>query len=292
MSKSRDIINANGTCVNAFRDTKLNNDFLSITDIAKYKNPEAPNDIIKNWLRTRNTMEYLALWEQMNNPNFNNEGYNTLLSEAGTNAFVLSPTKWISETNSIGIQSQPGRYGGTCAEVDIAFEFASWVSPEFRLYLVKDYQQLKKNESSHLNLNWNVNRALSKVNYRLHTDAIKESIIPLKLTKKQEGFHYATEADMLNFVLFNTTAKDWKKAHPHATGNLRDNATLEQLTVLANLESMNAELIKEGLPINKRARKLNKIARDQLQTLVKNKESLNSLKELNIKNKKNNNLLQ
>ena len=289
MSKSREIINANGTPVNAFRNSDINNDFLSLTDIAKYKNKEAPNDIIKNWLRTRNTMEYLGLWEQMNNPKFNNEGFEKLISESGSNAFVLSPTKWIAQTDSIGIVSQPGRYGGTYAEVDIAFEFASWVSPEFRLYLVRDYQQLKKNESSHLNLDWNVNRALSKVNYRLHTDAIKESIIPLKLTKSQEGFHYASEADMLNVVLFGMTAREWKKANPNSKGNIRDAATLEQLTVLANLESLYAELIKEGLPIHKRAQKLNKIARDQLTTFLKNQQSLSSLKKLK---GTNNNLLQ
>lgn len=286
MSKSRDIINANGTPVNAFRDPNINHDFLSLTDIAKYRNSESPNDIIKMWIRSRNTMEYLALWEQMNNNNFNNKGYEKLLSEAGSNSFVLSPTKWIKITNSIGIVSQPGRYGGTYAEVDIAFEFASWVSPEFRLYLVKDYQQLKKNESSHLNLEWNVNRALSKVNYRLHTDAIRESIIPLKLSKKQEGFHYANEADMLNMVLFNMTAKQWKQKYSNRKGNIRDNATLEQLTVLANLESINAELIKENLSIYQRAKKLNKIARDQLTTLLKNKESLNSLKKLGDKHHK------
>lgn len=290
MSKSREIINANGTPVNAFRNSDINNDFLSLTDIAKYKNTESPNDIIKNWLRTRNTMEYLGLWEQMNNSEFNNEGYEKLLSESGSNAFVLSPTKWINQTNAIGIVSQPGRYGGTYAEVDIAFEFASWVSPEFRLYLVKDYQQLKKNESSHLNLEWNVNRALSKVNYRLHTDAIKKKIVPLKLSKKQAGFHYASEADMLNTVLFGMTAREWKNANPNNKGNIRDNATLEQLTVLANLESLNAELIKEGWPIHKRAQRLNKIAREQLTTFLNNQESLNSLRKL--KGKKNNNLLK
>lgn len=286
MSKSREVINANGTPVNAFRSSNINNDYLSLTDIAKYKNKESPIDIIKNWLRSRNTIEYLGLWEQMNNSKFNNGEFEKLLSESGSNSFVLSPTKWISQTNAVGIVSQPGRYGGTYAEVDIALEFASWVSPEFRLYLVKDYQQLKQNESSHLNLDWNVNRALSKINYQLHTDAIKESIIPLRLSKNQEGFHYASEADMLNTILFGTTAKEWKNTHPKVKGNIRDNASLEQLTVLANLESMNAELIKEGLPINKRARKLSKIAREQLSTLVENKKSLNSIRKLENKNKK------
>lgn len=288
MSKSRETINTKGLSVNAFHDSNLGNDYLCLTDIAKYKNADAPNDIIKNWLRNRNTIEYLGLWEQMNNPEFNNEGYEELLSQAGSNAFVLSPTKWIATTNSKGIITQPGRYGGTYSQVDIAFEFASWISPEFRLYLVKDYQQLKENQSSHLNLDWNVNRALSKVNYRLHTEAIKESLIPLELSKKQQGFHYASEADMLNMVLFNMTAKEWKNKHPNAEGNIRDNATLVQLTVLANLESINAELIKEDIPINKRARKLSKIARDQMSTLVKNKQVLNSLKE----QKNNHNLLK
>lgn len=290
MANLREVIDANGTPVNAFRNDKINSDFISLTDIAKYRNQEEPNDIIKNWLRTRNTLEYLGLWEQMYNPQFNNEYFNELLSKSGSNAFVISPTKWIKGTNAIGMVSQPGRYGGTYAEADIAFEFASWVSPEFRLYLVKDYQQLKKDESSHLNLDWSVNRALSKVNYRLHTDAIKESIVPLQLTRQQAGMHYANEADMLNVVLFGMTAREWKKAHPNSKGNIRDNASLEQLTVLANLESLNAELIKEDIPINKRARKLNKVAREQLTTLLKNQNSLSALKKL--KKPKNNNLLE
>ena len=190
-------------------------------------------------------------------------------------------------TNSIGVESKSGRYGGTYAQADIAFEFASWISPEFKLYLVKDYQQLKKNESSHLNLDWNINRALSKVNYRIHTDAIKQSLIPLDLTPKQEGYHYASEADMLNVVLFNKTARQWKAEHP-GEGSIRDNANLIQLTVLANLESINAELIREGLSINKRAKKLRRIAYDQLETLNKNhQKALTSLKKLRNTHKNN-----
>lgn len=287
MTNSRETINANGTPVSAFYDDKTKKDYLSLTDIAKYKNPEAPNDIIKNWLRTKNTIEYLGLWEQMYNPNFNNEGYNDLLIQAGSNTFVISPKKWQEITNSIGIKSKSGRYGGTYALVDIAFDFASWISPEFRLYLVKDYRQLKQNESSHLNLDWNVNRALSKVNYRIHTDAIKKSLIPLNLNKQQEGYHYASEADMLNVVLFNKTARQWKTEHP-GEGNIRDSANLTQLTVLSNLESINAELIREGMPINKRARKLRRIAYDQLETLNKNhQKALESLKKMRNTNKNN-----
>ena len=278
MTNSRETINANGTPVSAFYDDKTKKDYLSLTDIAKYKNPEAPNDIIKNWLRTKNTIEYLGLWEQMYNPNFNNEGYNDLLIQAGSNTFVISPKKWQEITNSIGIKSKSGRYGGTYALVDIAFDFASWISPEFRLYLVKDYRQLKQNESSHLNLDWNVNRALSKVNYRIHTDAIKKSLIPLNLNKQQEGYHYASEADMLNVVLFGKTAKQWKDENPTVKGNMRDVATLNQLLVLANLESYNAVLINQGKSQKERMELLRKLAVQQLQTLET--VSLNNFVEL------------
>lgn len=278
MALDREIINANGTRVEAFRNNDLNADFISITDIAKHKSQDNPNDLIRNWMRSRNTIEYLGLWEQMNNGKFNIDNYQELLNETGSNTFVLSPTKWIKETNAIGIISKSGRYGGTYAQSDIAFEFASWVSAEFRLYLISDYQQLKQNESSHLNLDWNVNRTLSKINYQIHTDAIKEKLIPTTVSQKQASYKYASEADRLNTALFGMTAKQWRTAGNK--GNLRDNATLEQLTVLTNLESMNAELIKNNVPEFDRTVRLNSMAKDQMETLLKNRTSMKQLKNL------------
>ncbi len=238
--------------------------------------------LIRNWMRSRNTIEYLGLWEQMKNNNFNTDNYQELLNESGSNTFVLSPAKWIKETNAIGIISKSGRYGGTYAQSDIAFEFASWVSPEFRLYLISDYQQLKQSESSHLNLDWNVNRTLSKINYQIHTDAIKEKLIPSTVSKKQAGYKYASEADRLNMALFGMTAKQWRSSGKR--GNLRESATLEQLTVLANLESMNAELIKNNVSEFERTMRLNNMAKDQMATLLKNSTSMKQLKNLTAHN--------
>lgn len=280
MTNNRETLNVNGTPVEAFRSNKINDNFISLTDIAKYKNPETPADLIKNWMRSRNTIEYLGLWEQMHNSVFNNGGYNDLLSESGSNSFLLSPTKWIKETNAIGITTKPGRYGGTYAQADIAFEFASWISPQFRLYLITDYQQLKEKETSHLNLDWNLNRAISKINYKLHTDAIKNNLIPSTLSATQTGYKYANEADRLNMALFGVTAKEWRTQNPDKKGNIRDYAHLEQLTVLANLESMNAELIKNDTPESQRTIILNNMAREQMQTLINNENSLASLKKL------------
>ncbi|ADN97942.1 MULTISPECIES: KilA-N domain-containing protein [Lactiplantibacillus] len=282
MALDREIINANGTQVEAFRNNDIDADFISITDIAKYKNQDNPNDLIRNWMRSRNTIEYLGLWEQMKNNNFNTDNYQELLNESGSNTFVLSPAKWIKETNAIGIISKSGRYGGTYAQSDIAFEFASWVSPEFRLYLISDYQQLKQSESSHLNLDWNVNRTLSKINYQIHTDAIKEKLIPSTVSKKQAGYKYASEADRLNMALFGMTAKQWRSSGKR--GNLRESATLEQLTVLANLESMNAELIKNNVSEFERTMRLNNMAKDQMATLLKNSTSMKQLKNLTAHN--------
>ncbi len=248
------------------------NEYISLTDIAKYKSDE-PNDVIRNWLRSKDTIEFLGLWEQLNNSNFKPVEFDGFRKQAGLNAFTLSPQKWIENTGAIGIVSKSGRYGGTFAHSDIAFEFASWVSAEFKLYIIKDYKRLKQEENTRLSLNWNLNRTLSKINYRIHTDAIKETIIPPHLTKEQSAIIYATEADVLNMALFGKTAKQWRIENPSAKGNMRDMATLEQLLVLANLESLNAEFIKMGLSQNKRLLQLNQTAISQLKSLLKNNYS-------------------
>ncbi|MCI6711968.1 MAG: KilA-N domain-containing protein [Firmicutes bacterium] len=234
------------------------NDYISLTDIAKYKNPEAPADIIKNWMRIRNTIEFLGLWEELNNPDFKLVEFDQFKNEAGANSFVLSPQKWIKETDAIGIISKSGRYGGgTFAHKDIAFEFASWLSPEFKLYIIKDYQRLKEDESHRLALDWNVNRILSKTNYRIHTDAIKSNLIPAELPAKDQRFIYADEADVLNVALFGMTAKQWRDLNPGTKGNMRDYASIEQLLVLVNLETINALLIEQGKSQSERALFLN-----------------------------------
>ena len=234
------------------------NDYISLTDIAKYKNPEAPADIIKNWMRIRNTIEFLGLWEELNNPDFKLVEFDQFKNEAGANSFVLSPQKWIKETDAIGIISKSGRYGGgTFAHKEIAFEFASWLSPEFKLYIIKDYQRLKEDESHRLALDWNVNRILSKTNYRIHTDAIKSNLIPAELPAKDQRFIYADEADVLNVALFGMTAKQWRDLNPGTKGNMRDYASIEQLLVLVNLETINALLIEQGKSQSERALFLN-----------------------------------
>ncbi|WP_373897799.1 KilA-N domain-containing protein [Haloimpatiens sp. FM7315] len=274
-------IHANGADISVV--SKGNeDDYISLTDIAKHKNPDAPADIVKNWLRSRSTIEFLGLWEQMNNPDFKLVEFDQFKNESGSNAFVLSPQKWISVTNAIGIISKSGRYGGTYAHKDIAFEFASWVSPEFKLYIIKDYQRLKQDENSKLSLEWNVNRVLSKVNYKIHTDAIKENLISNDLTNKQIGCTYANEADMLNMALFGKIAKQWRDENPDSKGNIRDYATIEQLIVMANLENMNANFIEKGLDEKQRLIELNKIARTQLKSLLDNK-SVKKLEDLNRK---------
>lgn len=219
-------------------------DFISLTDIARIKNPNEPKDVVKNWLRTRSTIEFLGLWEKINNPNFKGVEFDSFKSEAGTNSFTLSPNKWIEATNAIGIRSTSGRNGGTYAHKDIAFEFASWVSAEFKLFLIKEFQRLKDEEISSRALEWNLTRSLSKINYRIHTDAIAQNIIPQVVTKAQAGLIYATEADVLNVALFGMVAKQWREQNKGKDGNIRDYATVEQLVVLSNLESINAELIR------------------------------------------------
>ena len=260
-------INAKGTEITVLSKGD-ENDYISLTDIARYKNPDEPKDVVKNWMRSSSTIEFLGLWEQLNNPDFKGVEFDSFIHEAGSNAFTLSPQKWIAATNAVGMLSKSGRYGGTFAHKDIAFEFASWVSAEFKLYIIKDYQRLKADENSRISLEWNVNRVISKINYKIHTDAIKDNLIPHLVSKQQQAFTYASEADMLNVALFGKTAREWKEQNPEAKGNMRDEATIQQLIVLSNLESMNAELIKQGILQNKRLIALNKMAIEQMTSIV------------------------
>ena len=243
-------------------------DIFCLTDIAKFKNPDPPDDVIRNWLRSRSTVEFLGVWERLYNPNFNPVEFDGIRMQAGLNSFVLTPKQWIEKTGAVGLTSSAGRYGGTYAHKDIAFEFASWVSVEFKLYLIKEFQRLKDEENDRLQLGWNLQRTLAKINYRIHTDAIKETLIPATVTKQQGAFIYADEADLLNVALFGQTAKQWRDVHPDAEGNIRDYAPLEQLVVLTNLESLNAVLIRQGLPQPERLMKLNEIAITQMRSLL------------------------
>lgn len=244
-------------------------DFISLTDIAKFKTLENPGYVIQNWMRNRNTVRFLGLWEKFHNSNFNCIEFEAIEQEAGLNSFVLTPKRWIEATSAIGITTKQGRYAATLAHQDIAFEFASWVSPEFKLYIIKDYQRLKSDENSKLSLGWNLNRELTKINYHIHTDAIKEHLIPENIAPKITSFVYANEADVLNVALFGMTAKMWREQNPQLSGNIRDYASLHQLIVLVNLESMNAELIKIGLSQSERAIRLNKMAIEHLTVLEK-----------------------
>lgn len=246
-------------------------DYISLTDIARYKNVLETKDVVKNWLRVRDTLEFLGLWETINNPNFKGVEFDSFSKESGTNAFTLSPQRWISNTNAIGIVSKSGRGGGTFAHPDIAMEFASWISAEFKLYLIQDYKRLKKDENSRLSLSWNLNREISKINYKIHTNAIKEHLLK-NLTKEQLSYKYASEADMLNVALFNKRAKQWREANPELKGNMRDYASLNELLVLANMESYNAILISKGVEQAERMIELRQLARTQLLSL----DSLNT----------------
>ncbi len=247
--------------------TRLNeSDFICITDIAKFRNPTNADDLIKNWLRNRNTIEFLGIWEQLNNPDFKPVEFDGFKRQAGLNSFVLTPKQWIEKTGAMGIVSKQGRYGGTFAHKDIAFEFASWVSVEFKLYLIKEFQRLKDDEQKQLG--WDIRRNLAKINYRIHTDAIQEHLIPAALTKAQANHVYATEADVLNMALFGRTAKDWRDQNPGKKGNLRDEANISQLVCLSNLENINALLIQEGMSQSARLVKLNQIAIHQMRLLV------------------------
>ncbi len=279
MAIVKSTINANGIEIRVSSTNE--SDYISLTDIAKKRNPEFPADVIKNWMRSRSTIEFLGLWEKLNNPNFKLVEFDQFKQEAGTNSFVLPPQKWIDRTNAIGIISKSGRYGGTYAHTDIAFEFASWISPEFKLYIIKDYQRLKADESHVKQIDWNIKREIAKSNYKIHTDAIKEKLILPTLSNAQISHTYASEADIINVALFGITAKDWRKMNPDAKGNIRDTATIEQLIVLSNLESMNAVFIREGLSQSERLFRLNQIAIFQLQSLWKEPvKSIQNLKKL------------
>ena len=244
-------------------------DYISLTDIAKYKDTKEANEIIRNWLRNRNTIEFLGLWEQLNNIHFKPVEFEGFRKEAGLNSFTMSPSKWINSTGAIGIISKPGRYGGTYAHPDIAFEFASWISVEFKLYLIKEFQRLKNEEIEKQRLDWDIKRTIVKMNYHIHTDAIQKHLIPQDISKNRVAFIYANEADLLNVALFGMTAKEWSERNPDLKGNMRDYATAEQLVVLANLENLNAQLIKQNIPAEKRVVMLNHIAREQLELLFR-----------------------
>lgn len=256
--------------VNFFKDKT--EDYISLTDIARYKNSEDPRFVIQNWMKTRYTVDFLGIWEIMHNQNFNRVEFDTFKNEAGTNAFILTPQRWIEKTKAIGIISKAGRHGGgTFAHKDISFEFASWISAEFKLYLIKEFQRLKELETSNKKLEWNVKRFLVKANYKVHTDAVKERLIPNNISKEQENFIYADEADVLNVALFGMTAKEWRAHNPKSKGNIRDYADIIQLVCLVGLESLNANFIRQGISQSERLIKLNEIAIIQIKSLIGSK---------------------
>jgi len=254
-----------------------NKDYISLTDIAKHKDSKRTDYIIQNWLRNRNTIELLGFWEMMYNPNFKPIEFDGFKNQAGLNSFTLTAKQWIEKTRAIGIISKSGRYGGTFAHKDIAFEFASWISIEFKLYIIKEFQRLKEDENDRLKLEWNLHRTLAKINYQIHTDAIKEKLIPPAISKQQASYTYANEADILNVALYGMTAKEWRDTNTESEGNIRDYSTIEQLVVLSNLESINAVLIHQGLSQNERLIQLNQIAITQMKSLVNAK----ALKKIN-----------
>lgn len=258
-------------------------EYISLTDLARNVNPESPADVVKNWLRNKETISFLGVWEELNNKNFKLVEFDYFRNEAGRNAFTMSPQKWVRETGAIGIISKSGKYGGgTFAHSDIAFEFASWISPEFKLYLIKEFERLKKNEAYQHQIDWSASRLLSKANYRIHTDAIKNSIIPNLLTERQKKFAYPNEADVLNVALFGMTAKEWKNKNPDLKGNQRDYADIRQLLVLCNLENLNAVMINDNVPQKDRLTKLNNVAIQQLK-ILENDNNLEKLKDITIK---------
>jgi hypothetical protein len=278
MKPKKSIIEVRGTAITIV--SQKEQDFISLTDIARFKSAGRFDDLIRNWLRNRNKVEFLGVWERLNNPGFNPVEFDGIRIQAGLNSFTLTPKQWIEKTGAVGIVSSAGRYGGTYAHRDIAFEFASWISVEFRLYLIKEFQRLKEDENRRLSLAWNLNRTLSKLNYRIHTDAVKAHLIPSEVTPAQAAITYATEADLLNVALFGHTAKQWRDANPRLEGNVRDYAGIEQLLVLANMEGMNAEFIHMKLPQGERLKRLNQIAIRQMQVLTSsNLKSLPGAKE-------------
>jgi hypothetical protein len=267
MSKTKkSTIEVKGTAVTVL--SQASDDYISLTDIAKHKEPDRSDHVIQNWMRNRNTIEFLGVWERLNNADFKPLEFEGFKNKAGLNSFVLTPRQWIDTTHASGLVSKSGRYGGTYAHRDIAFEFASWISVEFKLYLIKEFQRLKDDESRRLSLAWNLNRTLSKLNYRIHTDAIAAHLIPAAVTPAQAAITYASEADLLNVALFGQTAKQWRDANPKLDGNMREYASIEQLLVLANIEGMNAELIHMALPQGERLKRLNEIAIRQMQVLT------------------------
>ena len=285
MSKvKKDTIEAKGFAIQIYTED-FKNDYISLTDIARYKNVHEPKDVVKNWLRVRDTIDFLGLWETIHNPNFKGVEFDSFRKEAGTNAFTLSPQRWIENTNAIGIVSKSGRGGGTFAHPDIAMEFASWISAEFKLYLIQDYKRLKSDENSKLSLGWNLNREISKINYKIHTDAIKEYLLK-DLTNEQLSYKYASEADILNVALFNKRAKQWREENPDLKGNMRDYASLNELLILANMESYNAILIGKGVDQKERMTELRNLARIQLLSLEKLND--NGIKSLEDKPKRDN----
>ena len=267
MSKTRKTtIEVQGSAITVL--SQKEKDFICLTDIARVKNADRSDDLVRNWLRNRNTLEFLGIWEKLNNPGFNSVEFDGIKMLAGLNSFALTPKQWIDKTKAIGVVSHAGRYGGTYAHKDIAFEFASWISVEFKLYLILEFQRLKEDENSRLSLAWNLNRTLSKLNYRIHTDAIKAHLIPAAVTPAQAAITYASEADVLNVALFGKTAKQWRDTNTKLEGNMREYATIEQLLVLANIESMNAEFIHMRLSQGDRLKRLNEIAIRQMQVLT------------------------
>jgi len=249
-------------------------DYLSLTDIARYKDSKRSDYILQNWMRSKDTINFLGLWERINNKDFNSIEFDGIKNKAGVNSFILTPKQWISETNAIGIVSKAGRYGGTYAHKDIAFEFASWISPEFKLFLIKEFQRLKNNEIEKEKLGWDIKRTIVKMNYHIHTDAIKNNLIPQNIKKDKIKFIYASEADLLNIALYGISAQQWKENNPTLKGNIRDYSSVEQLVVLANLESLNAEFIKQDISPEKRVVRLNEIAIEQLKLLLKYNNNL------------------
>jgi hypothetical protein len=264
-------IEVKGREISLYTDKK--NDYISLTDMARYRDVVRTNYIIQNWMRTRSAIEFCGLWEQLKNPNFKSIEFDAFKNESGSNSFTLTPQKWIQATNAIGIISKSGRYGGTFAHRDIAFEFATWISAEFKFYLINEFQRLKEDESIRQQLEWNYQRHLTKVNYHIHTDAIKEKLIPENLSNQQISYIYANEADVMNMALFGKTAKQWRDENPNEKGNIRDMASIEQLVVLSNLESLNAVLINQGTEQPERLQQLNQIAITQMKSLIKRKES-------------------
>jgi len=265
MAKNRKI-NVQGKEITIIGDE--GREYISLTDMLKAKDGEF---FISDWLRNRNTVEYLGIWESVYNPDFNYGEFDVIKSQAGLNSYRLSVKEWVEKTNAIGLKATAGRYGGTYAHPDIAFEFGMWISPQFKIYLIKEFQRLKEDENNRLKLEWNLQRTLAKINYHIHTDAIKENLIPKEISKHQVALIYADEADLLNMALFGLTAKQWREGNPAKSGNIRDYAELEQLVVLSNLESINALLIKQGLPQSERLIQLNKTAIAQMKTLVENR---------------------